>query len=400
MLVAPASTDEIRDVLKLASNQGWTVVPAGSGAWLDIGNPLLSANIILSTSRLNRILYHEPADLVASAEAGVTLDNFNRHLAENGQFLPLDPPDDSRATIGGVVATGLRGPHSYGYGAPRNFVIGMKVVLADGTMVRAGGNVVKNVAGYDLCKLFAGSYGTLGLITELTFKLRPLPRRSLTVIVTGQTESLMAGARKVICANLFPTAVELLSPVFATELELTERDEAVLLVRFQGSVDAVERPTLDAQHLLERAGTWRDPLLSDDFKLWANVSKQPLGNGESCIWRAAVPPSCLPEFIRRVETNADNAGMWHASAAEGQIRGIQPPGIHSNQTIESLQQLRGQAETLGGSFVIEKADPEVRSRMDAWGGFTASGIMQRIKDQLDPHNIFSPGRFSFANSEQ
>ncbi len=172
-------------MLKLASNEGWTVVPAGSGAWLDIGNPLLSANIILSTSRLNRILYHEPADLVASAEAGVTLDNFNRHLAENGQFLPLDPPDDSRATIGGVVATGLRGPHSYGYGAPRNFVIGMKVVLADGTMVRAGGNVVKNVAGYDLCKLFTGSYGTLGLITELTFKLRPLPRKSWTVIVTG-----------------------------------------------------------------------------------------------------------------------------------------------------------------------------------------------------------------------
>ena len=98
------------------------------------------------------------------------------NLAGGGQCLPLDPPNDGRATLGGVVATGLGGPQRYGYGAPRNFVIGMQVVLADGRLLKAGGRVVKNVAGYDLCKLFTGSYGTLGLLTELTFKLRPCPR--------------------------------------------------------------------------------------------------------------------------------------------------------------------------------------------------------------------------------
>lgn len=396
LVVTPASTDEVSEVLKAASNEDWTVVPAGSGAWLDIGNPLVSANIILSTSRLNRILYHEPADLVASAESGVTLDNFNRHLAEAGQFLPLDPPDDSSGTIGGVVATGLRGPHSYGYGAPRNFVIGMKIVLADGRRVQAGGNVVKNVAGYDMCKLFTGSYGTLGLITELTFKLRPLPRSSSTVNVRGQAESLIAGAQRVVGANLFPTAVELFSPAFATELEITERNEAVLLVRFQGAPDAVENQTLAAQHLLEPAGACGAPLIKEDFKLWSRVSKHPLGNGERCIWRSAVPPAHLSDFIRKLETNADDARMWQVSAAEGQIRGIEPPGNDHNRTAQTLQHLRGQVEAFGGSFVIEKADPEVKSRIDAWGEFAASGIMQRIKQQLDPHNILSPGRFRFS----
>src|SRR6185503_3389332 len=126
-----------------------------------------------------------PADLVASAGAGLSLTEFQKHLAEAGQWLPIDPPDDGRATLGGIVATGLAGAHSFGFGTPRSFVIGMRVVLADGRLIKAGGNVVKNVAGYDLCKLFTGSYGTLGLITEVTFKLRPLPAEARTVVASG-----------------------------------------------------------------------------------------------------------------------------------------------------------------------------------------------------------------------
>jgi FAD/FMN-containing dehydrogenase len=116
-----------------------------------------SANIIVSTSRLNQIIEHEPADLIAIAQAGVKLVDFNSKLKENGQWLPLDPPDDGRATIGGVVATGVGGAQQFGYGRPRGSVIGMKVVLADGNVIKVGGRVVKNVAGYDLCKLFTGS---------------------------------------------------------------------------------------------------------------------------------------------------------------------------------------------------------------------------------------------------
>lgn len=401
LLVTPGSVPEICEVMKLASSAGWTVVPSGSGAWLDIGNRLVAANIILSTSRLNQILYHEPADLVASAQAGVTLDDFNRHLEEHGQFLPLDPPDDSRSTIGGVVATGLRGPRSYGYGAPRNFVIGMQIVLADGKLVRAGGKVVKNVAGYDLCKLFTGSYGTLGLITDLTFKLRPLPRTSSTVIASGKTESLLAGARSLVGANLFPSAVELLSPSLARELEFSAGDEAVLMIQFQGLREAVERQSSDARALLESFGRCAGPMNKEDSNLWQAVSRYPWSAGERSIWRATLTPSQLPAFIHSVEgTNAEGSRMWHASVGEGQVRGVEARGVDYNQTVQRLHELRSQAESLGGSLVIEEADPDVKSRIDAWGGFTASGIMQRLKYQLDSHNILSPGRFSFVARAQ
>ena len=179
IVVTPASAEEISEILKLASSERWTIMPAGGMTWLKS-----TANLIVSTSRLNQIIEHEPADLIAIAQAGVRLTDFNAKLAENGQWLPLDPPDDGRATLGGVVATGIGGAQQFGYGRPRGSVIGMKVVLADGSMIKAGGRVVKNVAGYDLCKLFTGSYGSLGIITELNFKLRPRPAREATVIAT------------------------------------------------------------------------------------------------------------------------------------------------------------------------------------------------------------------------
>src|SRR5690349_17900662 len=197
--VSPASAEEISEILKLASSERWTVVPVGGMGWIKS-----TANLIVSTRRLNRIIEHEPADLIAIAEAGVTLTDFNAKLAENGQWLPLDPPDDGRATLGGVVATGIGGPQQFGYGRPRGSVIGMRVALADGSMIKAGGRVVKNVAGYDLCKLFTGSYGSLGIITELNFKLRPRPAREATVIGRGTVEDILK-------ARLFPVAAEIVS---------------------------------------------------------------------------------------------------------------------------------------------------------------------------------------------
>src|SRR5712664_524389 len=151
--VAPATAGEAREVTKLAAREGLALIPAGTASWRDVGNPLSRMDLILSTHRMTKIIRHELADLVATAEAGTTLVEFQKQLANAGQWLPIDPPDDGHATLGGVVATGLGGAQGFGYGLPRSFVIGMRVVLADGRSIKAGGNVVKNVAGYDLCKL-------------------------------------------------------------------------------------------------------------------------------------------------------------------------------------------------------------------------------------------------------
>jgi len=253
------------------------VKPAGAMTWIKS-----TANIIVSTLRLNQIIEHEPADLVAIAQAGVTLTDFNAKLAENGQWLPLDPPDDGRATLGGVVATGIGGPQQLGYGRPRGSVIGMKVVLADGSMIKAGGRVVKNVAGYDLCKLFTGSYGSLGIITELNFKLRPRPAREATVIATGN--DLPASRRAIIEARLFPVAAEIVG----------ER----LLVRFAGNEKGVAYQIEEALKLLKNA-----EVVDDDTDLWKRIVTD-----KKIV---QVPSEPVKMLMQRIKTQLDPQNIFN-----------------------------------------------------------------------------------------
>ena len=278
LIVSPASAEEISEVLKLASREGWNVLPAGGMTWLKS-----KADLIVNTQRLNQIIEHEPADLIAVAQAGVKLADFNAKLAENGQWLPLDPPDDGSATIGGVVATGIGGPQEFGYGRPRGSVIGMNVVLADGTLIKAGGRVVKNVAGYDLCKLFTGSFGSLGIITEVNFKLRPRPARAATVIATGTVEDL----RKIINARLFPVAAEIV-------------DGDMLMVRFAGNEKGVAYQIEQARALLKNA-----EVVTDDASVWKGItrgeSRPQLSAGERALMQRIKkqldPLGTLPDIL-------------------------------------------------------------------------------------------------------
>ena len=258
-IVFPTSIEQICEIVKLAAHERWTIQPTGSMTWLKSAES--AAPLIVSTRRLNEILEHEPADLIAIAQAGVKLTDFNAKLEENGQWLPLDPPDDGRATLGGVVATGLGGPQQFGYGRPRGSVIGMKVVLADGTVIKAGGRVVKNVAGYDLCKLFTGSFGTLGIITELNFKLRPRPEREATVVVKGELPDLLSSARTILDARLFPVAAEIIDK---------DPRSPVLLIRFAGNDKGVTYQIEQALARLKNA-----EVISDDRKLWKDVAAGP-----------------------------------------------------------------------------------------------------------------------------
>jgi FAD/FMN-containing dehydrogenase len=281
LIVSPASAEEISEVLKLASREGWKVLPAGGATWLKS-----TADLIVSTQRLHQIIEHEPADLIAVAQAGVRLVDFNAKLAENGQWLPLDPPDDGRATIGGVVATGIGGPQQFGYGRPRGSVIGMKVVLGDGSLIKVGGRVVKNVAGYDLCKLFTGSFGSLGIITEVNFKLRPRPAREATVIAPGTVEDL----RKIMDARLFPVAAEIVSG----------EDSDMLLVRFAGNEKGVAFQIEQACALLKNAD-----VVMDDASLWkrniARESGRQLSAGERSLMQRIKkqldPSGTLPDIL-------------------------------------------------------------------------------------------------------
>ncbi len=401
LVVAPASADEACEVLRLAASRGWAVVPAGALTWLDAGNSLRRADVVISTRRMQRIIEHEPADLVATAEAGVTLDALNAELNRAGQWLALDPPDDGRATIGGAVATGMSGAQSYGFGAPRGSVIGMRVALADGRIIKAGGRVVKNVAGYDLCKLFTGSYGTLCLILELTFKLRPRPAQTATVVARAPLASLLRSARATLDARLLPVAVELLSPGVAERLAVaSDGAHPSLLIRYAGMPETVAYQTRQTLNLLRN-----DPAVAgcsvfeEDASCWRGLSALPLKEAHELVWRASLLPSELGIFLERATKDGGTAfsssSLWHAGLADGRLRVMNTSSEGADACAASLESLRASARTTGGALVIEKASPEIKNSIDAWGAAEANlSLMRRVKKELDSNNMLSPGRFS------
>jgi glycolate oxidase subunit GlcD len=398
--VAPQSTEAAAQVMQLAMKQDLAVVPAGAATWIDVGNLLSRSDLLVTTRRMTRVLKHEPADLVATAEAGLTLNSFQEHLAQAGQWLPIDPPDDAnggRATLGGVVATGLGGPHSFGFGLPRSFVIGMRVVLSDGRAIKAGGSVVKNVAGYDLCKLFTGSYGTLGLITELTFKLRPLPAESRTVMASGSLASLINAGRKVY-SKFAPVAIELISSRLAKDLEIVNELETALMMRFVGSARSVVAQTAQALKLFRDDGV-RCATLDEESQPWSKLSAVPLQSHDDLRWRVALRPTDLVSFLSDISAlendEASHLGLrWHAGLGDGRLRAIARAPVYHREAVRALERLRQKAESLGGSLVVESAPIEIRNEFDAWGDFgSVAELMQRIKLELDPQNLLSPGRF-------
>ena len=336
----PFSTEEISELIKSAAARGEAITPTGGRTLL---NTDPTDSLLIDLSGFNKIIEHEPADLIAIAQAGVTLSAFNEKLSENGQWLPLDPPDDGRATLGGIVATGLGGAQQFGYGRPRGSVIGMTVVLADGTIIKPGGRVVKNVAGYDLCKLFTGSYGTLGIITELTFKLRPRPARESTVIATGTTTELLNAGRALLDARLFPVAVELVSAAFSKQLGINTNDtSATLLIRFAGNHKAVAYQIEQALVHLKNSSVDSIEALTDDSQLWRSLAAVPVKQQPS--FATHVLPSKLAEPLSSMPANS----LWQAGVGDGRV-----------------QKMNCESE---------------RAPLDP--------LSQRVKQQLDPSNLF------------
>ncbi|MFL6332098.1 MAG: FAD-binding oxidoreductase [Pyrinomonadaceae bacterium] len=397
LVVEPAMFAEVCEVLRLAESERWTVSPAGACTWLGAGEAGEPSNIILKTTRMARLVEHEPADLVATAEAGLTLADFNQQVGRAGQWLPLDPPGAGVATLGGVVATGTAGAQCFGYGAPRSHVLGMRVALADGQLIRAGGRVVKNVAGYDLCKLFTGSHGTLGVILEITYRLRPRPRREATLVAGSRDpRALVEAARALAGSQLLPVAVELLSPPLAEEVGMFEDGggEFRLLARFAGTEGAVEYQLARAAELVEdclKEGAAEQ--VEDDDGLWARLSST-LPRGElPLVWRASVLPSALGALLARLGGDYGRALRWHAGAGDGRLRVFLDTPDDDEASV-SLRAIREAARCAGGSLVVERAPDGLKRKLGAWGlSESAALLLKRIKEQLDPSGTFAPGLF-------
>ncbi len=388
LVVEPASTEEVSEVMKLASQAGLKVAARGGGTKLGWGNPPEALDLIVSTARLNRLIEHSAGDLVATVQAGINLDNLQAQLAKAGQMLALDPPGHA-CTMGGVIATDASGPLRLRYGTVRDLLIGITVVLADGTVAKSGGKVVKNVAGYDLGKLYTGSFGTLGIVVEATFRLHPLPEAVRTVVLNVRTPA-QAGefVGAIGRSSLVPSALE---------LEWAHNAEtAALYVGFEGIAPGVEA---QAEATMQMAQTYGEchTVEADEAQddIWRRLRELPWQHAEGVGLKLTCIPTAVPSLLHALltDTGPDRCLYVRARAATGVILAVMAAGAPADfaARIEELRRVAGQH---GGSLVVLHAPPELKRAVDVWGPVgDALPLMRRVKERFDPNRTLNPGRF-------
>jgi glycolate oxidase FAD binding subunit len=392
----PGDIEELSEVMRLACDERWRVIPAGAGTWIEMGAQPTEFDLVVSTAKMNRTLEYEPADLTATVEAGAPLAAFNRRAAEDRQFIPLDPFGDERSTVGGVIATASGGPLRCAYGTPRDWLIGAAVVHADGRVTRAGGKVVKNVAGYDLCKLYVGSFGTLAVIAEASFKLRALPPCEKTVVFYSRdAESLCSLVARITDSDVQPAAMELISPYDEGSLPL-DAEHFALAMRFLNEAETIDWQAEEAARL--GSGLRHTTLgRSDADEFWRAYQESETSPRAEFILRLSALPANLNALIADIDRATPRIHL-RAHAANGVIRlHCGAPKIDGHKTQEWLNRLaemRRMAQARGGQMLILRAPDEIKSQIDVWGEVgPTEGLMRALKEKFDPHRLLNPGRF-------
>jgi glycolate oxidase FAD binding subunit len=395
-VAAPASTDEAAALLRAAAALGLSVVPRGSGTRLHWGNAPVSCDLIVDTRRLDQVLEHAAGDQVLRVQAGVTLDELAKTLATASQRLALDPPGGG--SVGGVLATNAAGPLRFRYGAPRDLLIGITVVRADGTVARSGGKVVKNVAGYDIGKLFAGSYGTLGLITEATFRLHPLPERSAWLSVScSDPDSAAKAVRVMLDSPLAPSAVEVSWPTADAALAvsvLLEGDGASVEGRLGRMSDAFGREVADVGaavgpfRLAGPPAGGRERPQADGTHIRIAFWVGQLARVLTLLRTAAVANELDPAIEGSAGTGVLHVELSANAAADAVVRFV-------TELREGLAGLNaGSVLPNTANAVVLYAPRNIRDAVDLWGPAPSPGLMRAVKDQFDPQHRMAPGRFA------
>ncbi|WNV75359.1 FAD-binding oxidoreductase [Geodermatophilus sp. DSM 44513] len=367
-VVRPDSTEQVAEVLRAAAADRRTVVPVGGRTKTTWAAPPSSADLLLDLTGLDRVVEHVAGDLTVVAEAGVRLADLQASVGQAGQLLGLDPPEDG-ATLGGVVSANASGPRRLRYGTTRDLLIGITVVLADGTVAHAGGKVVKNVAGYDLGKLFTGAHGTLGVVVSTTWRLHPVPP-ARRVVTLELPDVAAAGSLSIALARstLTPTAVELIG---------TAGGPGRLVVLFESIAESVSDQARSAVALL--GGGTESEDLPDGF------GRRP-GGADDVLLRLAFAPASLAQVLGALPAGA--AVSAHAGT------GVCSVAVPAGDAAAVLPGLRAALAPHDGTAVVQRAPDAVRDRLDHWGPVgDALDLMRRVKDRFDPERRMSPGRF-------
>ncbi len=408
-VVSPGSAEQVAQTLDYAAGHGLAVIACGGATKLGIGNPPGKFDIALCTRNIANVRYYEPSDLTAGVGAGMALDELQDLLKADGLWLPLDRSASGKATLGGVVATNASGPLRQFYGAPRDMVVGMQVATTEGKLIRTGGRVVKNVAGYDLGKLLIGSYGTLGVITEVNLKLFPLPAERQTFVLSTGTLGIARDVRRsILTSPIEPLRMVLLDAETAglvhsgVQSDRLKKTEPQIWVEAGGSKAVIERTLkeLDALgravgskvHAYEREGAEKAWQAITDFSNW--IGKRYPG---AVVLKGTMPIAHSEEFLSLAQQEAQNEKVRLASVAQPGV-GILHLGLldlqNATQSAGLISRIRKAAEKSGGALIVISASPDVKAQVDVWGTpGTGSELMRKLKATWDPKGTLAPGRF-------
>lgn len=376
-VASPSSTEEAAELLRVAAQHGLHLVAKGSGTKQDWGMPPSQVDLVIDTTGLAGVVEHAAGDLITVVRAGTPVTDLQSTLAAADQQLALDAPFPS-ATVGGTVATNISGPRRVLYGTLRDLLIGITFVRADGAVAKAGGKVVKNVAGYDFAKLLAGSYGTLGLITEVALRCHPLPKtqRAVSIEVPGGDMAADAGLR-VLGSQLVPAAVEVNQPA---------EGPATVIVLIEGVEAGVGARAETTQELLG-AG-------SEIIELPDSFAHYPFGPGDVGL-KITTTMSGVGPILSLARVLGDRLGV--PISGRGSVAGVlyiaMPADTDPAAAGQVLAELRTLAAVHAGAVVVLTGPAETRRALDVWGPVNGLDLMRRLKDQLDPDHRLAPGRF-------
>ncbi len=392
----PGSAEEVARLLRTASEQGLSVLLRGSGTHLYLGAPPTPIGMVLSFARMNRLVEYDAEDLTITAEAGTTLGALQKTVGEHGQILPLDPPGPDSATLGGIAATNLSGTMRMRYGSPRDLVIGLRVALADGTVVKTGGKTVKNVAGYELNKLFVSSLGTLGAICALTMRLTAQPEAKQIVLASLPPPTAAEAVRHLLSSRLDIATLEVANSAacrrIARALPVTlGPDRYLMFAGLMGDRESLPRQESEVLHLLGPGAARIQGEDADSAWAFLRNAAFPAAPG-SVVARLSVP---LSKTLEAADAVSSWDGWWAvARAGSGFLHAGPVDSGDLADVNQRLLHLRQTAQELGGFAVLEAGPTELKREFPIWGENVHDlDLMQKLKETFDPTGVLGCGRF-------
>lgn len=384
-VVIPDTVEDLAAIVKTAYQERWKIIPCGNGSKLDWGTLAKDVQLVVSTQKCDRIIEHAINDLTVTVEAGVKLADLQASLHATNQFLPIDPAFAETATIGGILATADTGSWRQQYGGIRDLVLGISFVRGDGEVAKAGGRVVKNVAGYDLMKLFIGSYGTLGIISQVTFRTYPIPAACSTLVLTGEPPQIDRAMALLKNSGLTPTAADLVTASVAKKLEITAK--IALLVRFQTISESITEQTSQLTAMVAdlevEIASYQDKAQQQLWHQLSNTVRVPYFD-EAIICKFGILPTAGVGLLQQiVKIDNDSYAMLHIGSGIGILQ------LTLND-VSAIETIREFCNYNSGFLTILTAPQTIKQNIDVWGyRGNAGAMMTTIQQKFDPRQIFN-----------